>query len=358
MAKGNISSFFIDEGRRFKNLHRLLFTACACFSVAIAFAPQVAYADESGISFWLPGLFGSLAAVPGQPGLSFSATNYYESLSAGAEVARARQIQIGRLNPTLQLNLQATLRGYADVGFVTEQYVFATPVLGGQAAIAMGEIVGHTSASVFGTLTASLGPFSSSTSESIGNSTTGFGDLYPLASLKWNQGVHNYMIYGSGDIPVGSYESTRLTNIGIGHGAADIGGGYTYLDQTMGQEFSAVAGFTYNLINPSTNYQSGVDFHLDWATSQYLSKQVFVGIVGYVYQEVGCDSGSGDRVGCFRSRVLGTGPQIGYLFPVGDLQGYFNLRAYGEFAAEHRPEGVNVWMTFALSPAAPTPQTK
>jgi hypothetical protein len=35
--------------------------------------------------------------------------------------------------------------------------------------------------------------------------------------------------------------------------------------------------------------------------------------VGYVYQEIGCDSGSGDRVGCFESRVLGVGPQFGYI---------------------------------------------
>jgi hypothetical protein len=48
-----------------------------------------------------------------------------------------------------------------------------------------------------------------------------------------------------------------------------------------GQEFSAVSGFTYNFTNPTTNYQSGVDWHLDWGASQFLSKQVSVGAVGY-----------------------------------------------------------------------------
>src|SRR5271165_3852028 len=47
-------------------------------------------ADESGVSFWLPGNFGSLAAVPGTPGWSFSAVPYYTSISAGSDVARAR----------------------------------------------------------------------------------------------------------------------------------------------------------------------------------------------------------------------------------------------------------------------------
>src|SRR5258708_31700850 len=30
-----------------------------------------------------------------------------------------------------------------------------------------------------------------------------------------------------------------------------------------------------------------------------------VGLGGYVYKEVGCDSGSGDRGGCFQSQVVG-----------------------------------------------------
>jgi hypothetical protein len=35
-------------------------------------------------------------------------------------------------------------------------------------------------------------------------------------------------------------------NIGLGHGAIDAGGGYTYFNQQNGREFSAVTGFTYN----------------------------------------------------------------------------------------------------------------
>jgi hypothetical protein len=42
---------------------------------------------------------------------------------------------------------------------------------------------------------------------------TGFGDLIPQASLRWNAGVHNFMIYGMGDTPVGAYQSTRPSNI-------------------------------------------------------------------------------------------------------------------------------------------------
>jgi hypothetical protein len=347
-----------DLKRRRPGRGRFVRFPAAAFSMLIliiASTPQASLADEGGVSFWLPGLFGSLAAVPGTPGFSFSTFGYNTNVSAGGNVAAAREIEIGALNPTLRANLSARLNADSGFDFFNGAYVFATPVLGGQATVALGSLFGRTTADVNGTLTASLGPFIAGRPLNIDSGVTGFGDLLPQVYLKWNEGVNNFIIYGFGDIPVGAYQSTRLANLGIGHGAADAGFGYTYFDQATGHEYSAVAGFTYNLENPSTNYQNGVDFHLDWAASQFLSKQFLVGVVGYLYQEVGCDSGSGDRVGCFQSRVVGLGPQIGYLFPVGNLQGYLNLKAYGEFAAQDRPDGWNIWLTFSISPAAPTP---
>ena len=32
------------------------------------------------------------------------------------------------------------------------------------------------------------------------------------------------------------------------------------------------------------------------------------------------------------------------------MQGYLNLKAYGEFDNENRPAGWNVWLTFNLAP--------
>jgi hypothetical protein len=321
--------------------------------------PRISLADEGGVSFWLPGLYGSLSAVPqAAPGWSLSTFEYYTNVSAGGAVSASREIQIGGSTTTANLNLSAKLHAQADLEWVQPNYTLATPVFGGQLTLSLGEFVGWQSANVTGTLTGTtLGGPSGSRSGSINSSVTGLSDMYPSAALKWNNGVNSYMIYGTGDIPVGAYDSTRLANLGIGHGAIDGGAGYTYFDPQAGHEFSAVAGLTYNMENPTTNYQNGVDFHLDWAASQFLSKQVFIGPVGYFYDQLSCDSGSGDRVGCFESRVVGLGPQIGYLFPIGDMQGYLNLKAYGEFDGSDRPSGWNAWLTFAISPAAPTPAT-
>jgi len=318
-------------------------------------------ADEGGVSFWVPGFFGSLAAVPQQPGWSAASVYYHTSVSAGSDVALSRELQIGRIPANLTANLNASLNATGDLGFVIPTYVFATPVLGGQASVSMVAAYGTTNASVNGTLTGALllpgggsipfGP----RSDSISSSAWGFGDLIPQFSLRWNAGVNNYMTYVTGDIPVGVYSSSSLANIGIGHGAIDAGGGYTYFNPMTGHEFSAVLGFTYNLENQSTQYQNGVDLHLDWGASQFLTKQVQAGVVGYVYKEIGCDSGAGDRVGCFQSQVLGIGPQLGFIFPVGGMQGYLNFKGYEEFDAADRPKGWNAWVTFVLSPAAAAP---
>jgi hypothetical protein len=148
-----------------------------------------------------------------------------------------------------------------------------------------------------------------------------------------------------------------LSNIGIGHAAFDGGGGYTYLDEKTGHEFSAVGGFTYNFVNPSTNYQNGVDFHLDMAAAQFLSKQWLVGAVGYVYGQVSADRGSAPILGPIESRVAGVGPQIGYIFPINGMQGYLNFKAYFEFDHHDRADGWNTWVTFAISPPAPPAAT-
>jgi len=326
---------------------------------AVASVPTIAQADESGISFWIPGTFGSLAATPQQPGWSAASIYYHTSVSAGADVARAREIQIGRIPVNLTATLNANVNANVDLGLLNATYVFATPVLGGQASASLIGIYGANTTSLNGLVTGSLstpgGSIPFSRFDSISDSITGFGDLIPQFAMRWNAGVNNYMAYVMGDIPVGAYQSTRLANIGIGHGTIDAGGGYTYFNPQTGHELSGVLGFTYNFTNPDTQYQSGVDMHFDWGASQFLSKQVQVGLVGYVYKQLGCDSGPGDRVGCFRSQVAGVGPQVGFIFPVGDMQGYLNFKAYKEFAAENRPDGWNAWVTFVISPAAPTP---
>jgi hypothetical protein len=321
----------------------------------VAVSPAPALADEDGVSFWLPGLFGSLAAAPQQPGWSLSLINYYTAVRAGADVATAREITIGKLTGAVNARLNVTLNADADIGLIYPSYVFATPLFGGQLSLGMIGFVGDSNVGLNGTLTLGSGPFSVTRQGSRSDFVVGVGDLYPVATLRWNDGANNLMLYAAGDIPVGAYNSSDLANLGIGHGAADGGVGYTYFNPQTGHEFSVVTGFTYNLINAHTNYQNGIDWHTDWGISQFLTKQFQVGAVGYVYEQISPDSGSGDRVGSFESRVIGIGPQVGFIIPAGSVQAYINVKAYFEFDAQNRPSGWNAWVTLSLSPSAPAP---
>jgi hypothetical protein len=258
-------------------------TILVCVGLLWTISLQSARADENGISFWLPGQFGSLAAVPTMPGWSLGTVYYHTSVGGSGGVAASRQISTGKLPATVNVSLNASLNAQADILILAPTYTFATPVLGGQLAVGLTGTFARSAVGIDGTLTTNVGPFGTTRTGSLSDTLVSVGDLYPVMSLKW----HN------------------------------------------------------------------IDFHFDWGASKFLSKHAFVGLVGYVYQQVSDDSGQHPVLGAFRSRVLGIGPQFGYLFPVGDMQGYLNVKAYGEFDAANRPSGWNTWLTFSISPEPP-----
>jgi hypothetical protein len=103
----------------------LALAVAASMSLATA-----ALADEGGVSFWVPGLFGSLAAVPQQPGFSLAMIYYHTSVDAGGDVAFARQVSRGRITTNFRGNLNANLNADADLGLAIPTYTFESPSLG------------------------------------------------------------------------------------------------------------------------------------------------------------------------------------------------------------------------------------
>ncbi len=300
---------------------------------------DVALADESGASSWLPGQFASFAAVPGDPGFALETIYYRRSASASA----SRSFKIGgRIAAGLDLTEQYV--------FLTPSYTFAAPVLHGQLFIGATFAPGRADTSVSGTLT---GPQGNSLSASRSDTMTGIGDIYPLVALKWTAGPHNFMAYTMPTVAVGSYDPNRLAGLGVGHWAIDAGLGYTFLSES-GVEASVTAGLTYNFMNPSTQYQSGTDGHVDWGLSYSPTEAFYFGAVGYFYDQLGSDSGPGATLGAFQSSVAAAGPQVGYGFAIGRVEIDLNLRGYAEFAAENRPQGWNIWFTVSLSRARPS----
>jgi hypothetical protein len=187
----------------------------------------------------------------------------------------------------------------------------------------------------------------------VGDSMTAFGDLFPTATLKWNNGVNNFMAYVTANVPIGAYDVNRQATVGMGRWALDGGLGYTWYKEDTGVELSAVAGLTYNFMNPHTAYQSGIDLHVELSASKYLTERFLVGAVGYAYQQITGDSGRGATLGPFMSRVAGVGPQLGYDFALGRRSASLSARGYYEFAAQNRPQGWTAWLTFVVSLGVP-----
>jgi len=310
------------------------------FSVTL-FLCASASADEGGVPFWLSGSYSSFAAVPLQPGWYIPTQLYYYN----GDASGTKNFQRG---DAVNLGVSSKLA----MLFLTPTWVPNEKWFGGQPSFALTFGGGWNSTSAdLSTSTVNLGTQTLNRSDS----DSGGSDLYPQAQIAWTSGNNNWMAYITGDMPVGSYSSTRLSNIGLGHTAVDVGGAYTYLNNTSGFETSWTAGVTYNGMNTSTNVQSGVDSHLDWAVSQFLSQNWQVGIVGYVYYQLTADTGSGNHVGSFKSRVAAVGPEVGYSFTAGGLQWYANLRGYWEFWAQNRLEGHAIFATLSI-PLGPAPK--
>lgn len=292
------------------------------FIFIIMLTPWNCRADEGGVPFWISGQFASFAAVPKTLGWSLPTLLYVHN---GA----------GNLAQTY-----ATLKTIA--AGIQPTYAPKIKIFGGQPALALGFGGAFERASI-----SSLSPINRF---NIIDSTAGNSDLYPIANLAWNQGVNNEMIYVAGDIPVGSYQiQERLANIGIGHGAVDTGGGYTYFNKTTGIEGTAVIGFTYNGENRKTHYRNGIDSHLDYDLSKFFTKQLQGGIAGYVYYQLTPDTGAGNFVGAFKSGIAAIGPELGYLFKVGNKQWYANIRGYYQYWSQNRVRGYELFATLNIT---------
>ena len=136
---------------------------------------MLAKADEGGVSFWIPGFFGSLAAAPLQPGWSVTTIYYHTSVDAGGNVAFARQVTRGNLKVNFAGNLRAVLDADADIGFLFPSYTFASPVLRRAADPCHSGRIRPAEAAVDATLTGALGPIGFTVSGGASDSVTGFG---------------------------------------------------------------------------------------------------------------------------------------------------------------------------------------
>jgi hypothetical protein len=219
----SLSRVFLHRGQ----LSARWASALLAFSVTL-FLGVSASADEGGVPFWLSGSYSSFAAVPQQPGWYMPTQLYYYN----GDASGTKNFQRG---DSVNLGLSSKLA----MIFLTPTWVPNEKWFGGQPSFALTFGGGWNSTSA----NTSLSTLNGTQTLNRSDSDSGGSDLYPQAQIAWNSGNNNWMAYITGDLPVRSYSSTRLSNIGLGHTAADIGGAYTYLNSTSGFEASATIGF-------------------------------------------------------------------------------------------------------------------
>ncbi len=56
------------------------------------------------------------------------------------------------------------------------------------------------------------------------------------------------------------------------------------------------------------NTKTGIEFHVDVAANQFVTKTLALGVHGYHYNQITDDSGRGARLGDFQSKSTGVGP--------------------------------------------------
>jgi hypothetical protein len=190
--------------------HRNIMALGGLCTLALAAMPQTALADAGGLSFWLPGTFGSLAATPTTPGWAYSTIYLHLDSSAGG----GKNFVTTNGFPG---SVAAGLHARADALVEGITYTSALPVLGGQAGFSLLAAPGNVGVGINATLT---GPLGNQISGAKFDNRTTVSDVFYQGTLKWNQGVNNEMIYIAGNIPSGTYDPNRLANLSFGFWAS------------------------------------------------------------------------------------------------------------------------------------------
>jgi hypothetical protein len=172
-------------------------------------------------------------------------------------------------------------------------------------------------------------------------SVTGWGisDVVSRFQLGWQDGGFSHLIYVQAVAPTGHWEQGFSPITGYYRPGVDTGWAFTWTDSKKKIQLNGTAGFTFNVENTATNYQSGDEFHFEWAAGLEFAPGLMIGVVGYDYRQITNDSGSGDRLGPFKGRVDAVGPGLIYTTLIGQTPLVLNVRHYMEFDGHDHFQG-------------------
>ncbi len=182
------------------------------------------------------------------------------------------------------------------------------------------------------------------------DSTFGLTYLYvtPLY-LTYNTPKLHLLWGGSVYIPIGYFSAQDLANPSLNYYSFHQEIAITYFPMKT-LEFSAQAGITFNAENPTTDYQSGAIFDVDWGINWApiaSMPNLFFGITGFYATQFTDDEINNVKVGPdgFRLEKIALGPQVIYYF---SKKAGIAFKYQREFETKNGPEGDRFWMQFVV----------
>jgi hypothetical protein len=314
----------------------ILLAAVTC---ALALAPNL-LAEEGGSGHYSPGQTSSfIDEMPGYPALAV--VNYFTYYNGS--VGGGRSLPLGG-------NVAANAK--ADVYVDTVGVFYETPVrlLGGN--YAPGLAIPFGTMTVDGDITAT-GPRGRERTGKVSDTSSGLADLtvYPFI-LAWTNGPDlKYDVRLGVYAPSGAYEKGALANLGKNFWTFEPTVSFSWLSSKIGTEVTLFTGMDFNTMNEATDYQTGIEFHLDGTVAQHLplfGGFIGVGANGFVYQQITGDSGSGAVLGPFEGRTIGVGPLLSYLHKIGKTTLAAELKWLPELDVQNRMQGDWIWFKLAL----------
>jgi hypothetical protein len=123
-------------------------------------------------------------------------------------------------------------------------------------------------------------------------------------------------------------------------GDASLAG--TWHDEQAGWDVSVKGGFTFNGENPSTQYVTGTEFHIEGSVEKAVSKHFALAVQAYHFAQVTGDSGLGATLGPNEGQATGVGGGVTYTFNIGKTPANLRLRGMTEFGVVNRAPATTV----------------
>lgn len=310
--------------------------AVALALVSGALPSEPVSAAEGGHGVYLLGLKGPGAGITPPPGVFVTNNVYWYEGSNGAN----------RPFPVVGGSTVADVKATVWLDLPALTVVTPLELLGGHLGFNFLVPLGGPNVDANARLTSPFLP--GSPARALHDSASTYGDPALTTFMGWRQGNFHWTAGVTTFFPIGDFQKGALANVANHRAAADFNAAVTWLDPAIGLDVSLAAGVTTNLDNTATNYRTGNELHLEGAVTQNFSSQFSVGLVGYYYQQLNGDSGSGAILGDFKGRVAALGGSVGYTFKVGDLPVSTRLKVYREFDVKNRLEGTAGFFTLSM----------